>query len=650
MVLPTLQELPDQKRYEDVMLRNINDMCIECWNLYTKFDELNETSYDLLTQLTNDRNLRFSNLYKNTLKKHEGSIMVSEDKQLKTLEELNKTILKNSEFLSEIVEISFPNLISKIEKIVTKIKKINITHYMENMLSNDRLLLNHKIKEAQIILPTFLECIKKEYNFKTLGLKDIAYTSDHTNNISISILAAWKHFTDRLWWFIQTFVLSSFGQFRLMSIYMAIESLMLMIFTGYGGAWLDKHSRIYGVRVLLCLMIILNIISCMGINFAFTINYLNNKQINEISNNCYISLLISVISTSIASFFYTLLRLVLTKDWIVILSNEFEKNELNDQSSYLKPFKNDKKLTYYNTISALIYQVSFIIEPIITGFIINYLNYQIASIVFCIFNICMWIIVSLLLNYIYKSINKLKRINKKPCEEEKLRRVSDSNISKYQSDEKLKIKSSIKVIKFLKHPVAFVAIALSITYMNILQLNGISITYASINNVSEKSLNVFRCIGSIFALIGTALYPLFKKYFGLKKTGLIGFIMQQMFLLPSVISIFLPGSIFKYNIFFIEPTNINYSIYTFLCGITFSRFGLFIADSAVNQQMQLMIEEEIRSEIFGIHTSLSYGVTLLSAGLVFLFPNPKYFGFFILLSMIELLLSLILYIIHMRFY
>ncbi|CEF61150.1 Solute carrier family 40 member 1 [Strongyloides ratti] len=456
--------------------------------------------------------------------------------------------------------------------------------------------------------------------------------------------------TDRLWWFIQTFVLSNFGQFRLMSIYMGIESLMLMIFTGYGGAWLDKHSRFYGIKVLLCIVTILSIISCIAINFAFKLNYLNEEKINKISNSCYFSLLISVISTSIGSFFYNLIRLVLTKDWIVILSKEFKKNEFDDESIRSKKFKNDKKLTYYNTISALIYQISFIIEPIITGFVMNYLNYQMASIVFCIFNISMWIIISLFLNFIYKNVNRLKRIKKRRHEEEKLKTICNSNISTCINDNKLDVKNELKIIKFLKHPVSFVAVALSLTYMNILQLSGVSITYASINNVSEQSLNLFRCIGSIFALIGTILYPLFKKFFGLKKTGFIGFFMQQIFLLPSVISIFLPGSIFEYNIFFKELTNINYSIYIYLIGITFSRLGLFIGDCAVNQQMQHMIEEEIRSEIFGIHTSLSYTLTLLSAGLIFLFPDPKYFGFFIILSMIELIVGIIFYIIHMYSY
>ncbi|CEF61149.1 Hypothetical protein SRAE_0000027700 [Strongyloides ratti] len=195
MVVPISQELPVLRKYEDVMLRNINDLCIECWNLYTSFDDLNESSYDFLTQIINDRNLRFSNLYYEcSYKELEGSIMVPENKKLKSLDELNKKILKNCESLTEIVEVNFPNLISKFEKIVTKVKKIDISNYMEKMSNNDKLLLNHKVKEGKIILPTFLECIKKELKFKISGLKDIAYAPDNTNDISIGILAAWKHY------------------------------------------------------------------------------------------------------------------------------------------------------------------------------------------------------------------------------------------------------------------------------------------------------------------------------------------------------------------------------------------------------------------------------------------------------------------------
>uniref|UniRef100_A0A0N5C257 Solute carrier family 40 member n=1 Tax=Strongyloides papillosus TaxID=174720 RepID=A0A0N5C257_STREA len=354
--------------------------------------------------------------------------------------------------------------------------------------------------------------------------------------------------TDRLWWFVQTYVLSDFGQFRLMSIYMAVESLTLMIFTGYGGAWLDRHCRIYSVKVLLSIIVMLSIFSCMAINSAYKFKHFNENKVNDISNNCYLSLLISVITTSSASFFYNLLRLFLTKDWVVILSEEFERKRFNIHTLTSQSYENNQRLTYYNTVSALIYQISFIIEPIITGFVMNYLNYQMASAVFCIFNTCMWIIIYIFLNYIYINVRKLKRIKITSHEKEKLKNTCESNIDENKNNEKLKNGSSIKIVKFLKHRIAYIAIALSLTYMNILQLSGVSITYITFNNVSEKTLNAFRCIGSVFALIGTSLYPLFNKYFGLKKTGLIGFLMQQAFLIPSFISIFFPGSIFKYNI------------------------------------------------------------------------------------------------------
>uniref|UniRef100_A0A0K0FAK1 Uncharacterized protein n=1 Tax=Strongyloides venezuelensis TaxID=75913 RepID=A0A0K0FAK1_STRVS len=194
MAVLSSRELPVTKRYEDVMLRNVNDTCVEFWNLYINFDDLNESSYEMLTGLVNSKNLRSSELYKNASKGHEGTIMVTEERSLKTLDQLNKSILKNSESLCHVVEVKFPHLISKFERLVEKIKKININHYMENMLESDRLLLSHKINEAKTVFPIFLQCIKDELSFKTTALKDIAYTSDHTNDISIGLLAAWKHY------------------------------------------------------------------------------------------------------------------------------------------------------------------------------------------------------------------------------------------------------------------------------------------------------------------------------------------------------------------------------------------------------------------------------------------------------------------------
>uniref|UniRef100_A0A0N5A2X1 Solute carrier family 40 member n=1 Tax=Parastrongyloides trichosuri TaxID=131310 RepID=A0A0N5A2X1_PARTI len=449
--------------------------------------------------------------------------------------------------------------------------------------------------------------------------------------------------SNRLGWFIQTYILSSFGQFRLLSLYAGIESLLLMIFTTYGGVWLDKNSRIYGAKILLLLIGIFSVLSCISINAAFKLNKTSLLKNDDITNECYYCLLISTLTTPLSSFFYNLLRMSLTKDWIFVLAEASSERGTENHASIDMFQRNDKKLTYYNTISGLIYQISFIVEPIITGFFINYFNYQSASTIFCIFSVIIWIGITFALNYIFKNVNELKKDGNAKRLEEIVKMLPQSS-----NGEEIKKESTLKLIKFLRHKIAFVALALSLTYMNVLQFSGISIAYAVANKIPDSTINIYRSIGSLLALGGTASYPLFNKYFGLIKTGLIGFTLQQLFLWLCLISIFLPGSIFTYNPFKFQFTESNISILIFLVGITLSRFGLYLADSSVNQQMQHMIEEENRSEIFGMHTSISYTLTLISSFIVFLFPNPMYFGFFVMSSIIELIVGYIFYIKHIQ--
>uniref|UniRef100_A0A0N4Z4E3 Uncharacterized protein n=1 Tax=Parastrongyloides trichosuri TaxID=131310 RepID=A0A0N4Z4E3_PARTI len=193
------------KRYEDVscfcisnklmktfqaMLRSVNDLCIEIWNFYHDFDVLNNEGYKRLMSVVNNKFLR-STL---TEKEHEGSIFVAKEKNTKSAHEIEEEILKDVEFVNEMMEIKFPRMIEKFEKVSKRIKNINIRNYMENILAGDKALLEFKIKELKETWPIFVENVKKEMDFKSSLLKDMSYIPDESGELNIALLSAWKHY------------------------------------------------------------------------------------------------------------------------------------------------------------------------------------------------------------------------------------------------------------------------------------------------------------------------------------------------------------------------------------------------------------------------------------------------------------------------
>ena len=62
--------------------------------------------------------------------------------------------------------------------------------------------------------------------------------------------------------------------------------------------------------------------------------------------------------------------------------------------------------------------------------------------------------------------------------------------------------------------------------------------------LTESILGIMRGVGAIFGVLGTAIYPLLRRSFGLKVTGVITFSVDILLLVPCVVSVFVAGSPF----------------------------------------------------------------------------------------------------------
>ena len=69
-----------------------------------------------------------------------------------------------------------------------------------------------------------------------------------------------------------------------------------------------------------------------------------------------------------------------------------------------------------------------------------------------------------------------------------------------------------------------------------------------------------------------------------------------------------------------------------LSGIILARFGLWITDLSITQILQENVEESRRGIIGGVQSSLNSAMNLIKFVCVLFLPNPRTFGFLILVS------------------
>ena len=85
------------------------------------------------------------------------------------------------------------------------------------------------------------------------------------------------------------------------------------------------------------------------------------------------------------------------------------------------------------------------------------------------------------------------------------------------------------------------------------------------------------------------------------------------------------------------------SIIIFFCGITFARFGLWMADLSVTQIMQENVPENNRNTVFGVQNSLCQFFSVLKDIIVILLPDERTFGFLIIMSVFFVFLGFLHY-------
>jgi len=438
-------------------------------------------------------------------------------------------------------------------------------------------------------------------------------------------LTAWG---DRLWAFGLGLLLFRIypENLQLLAAYGFANCTTSILFGASIGNWIDASERFKAAKTFL---IIQNL--SVALDCALLAAYFNWKVEAIEYFGSWVTFLVALISIAIAlvaNLSSTGSKIVVEKDWIVVIAGG-----------------DDDKLAKMNSIFRTIDLVCLTAAPSIAGVLFTYASYVFTAIAIGVWNICSVILEYILLVYIHKQFSGLSK-KSVPREES-----STGFFSKISG-------SYNGWIYYFKHEVRNAGLGLAFLYMTVLGFDAITWAFAITQCVPEYVLGILVAVSAFIGILGSLTFPTLRKCFGLKKSGLVGMGALVTCLCLCVISVWLPGSPFDP---WFEQSNVSEvveegsgmteevatdtieqvcdssapnatSVAVLLAGIILARFGLWVTDLSVTQILQENVTELKRGVVGGVQNSLNSGMDLLKYVFVLLLPNPNSFGFLIVLS------------------
>uniref|UniRef100_A0A915CZH0 Solute carrier family 40 member n=1 Tax=Ditylenchus dipsaci TaxID=166011 RepID=A0A915CZH0_9BILA len=446
---------------------------------------------------------------------------------------------------------------------------------------------------------------------------------------------------DRLWTFAIVLLLEHLGGMRLVSANQLVEGISAMFLSTYVGNWLDRHDRKQGALTVLALNNVCVAFSAALLAVCLSLSVDKSSSGNDRSTLYVFCLVLSILFCAISKVASEGQKMAFTKDWIVVMAHKDQSNSLSKR----------------NAIMTTIDQMSSVVAPLLTGYILVFGGYRLACFVFVGWNMLSWAAERYLLSKVYEQVKELsvrernlKDMSDPEFKEEievLLERKRETSSSSYNVVSKRASKNILRFWRRMqktigaygRQQVFAAAFGLSLLYMTVLGFDGLAISHGKSQHLPDNVLGIFRSAGSVLGIAGAVSYTLFERRMGVRKTGFIGLIIQQLFLwlldwtiekwisssdaanhpTSLVIAPYLGNETLEETRNLITPTfSSNYSnhglhidwkdwtvqghsiisIVVFFCGITFARLGLWMADLSITQIMQESIAEEERNTVW----------------------------------------------------
>ncbi|XP_056374377.1 solute carrier family 40 member 1-like isoform X3 [Hyla sarda] len=256
---------------------------------------------------------------------------------------------------------------------------------------------------------------------------------------------------------------------------------------------------------------------------------------------------------------------------------------------------------------------------------------------------------------------------------------------------------------YYRQSVFLAGLGLAFLYTTVLGFDCITTGYAYTQGISGSLLSILMAVSAISGLMGTFLFTILRRHYGLVVTGIISSCLHVSCLMLCVFSVFAPGSPFDLGIFsvimgvnsssnteklhqnqlHIYPSqgNINQpilpdrssihwtnntvlfesvragdhpdsyiSIILLFSGVILARVGLWSFDLTVTQLLQENIPESERGVVNGVQSSMNYLMDLVHFIMVILAPQPQQFGLLVIISILFVIAGHTMYFFYTKKY
>jgi len=442
-------------------------------------------------------------------------------------------------------------------------------------------------------------------------------------------LSAWG---DRKWSYGGSLFLTSLdesGSLRLVGVYGFVSCLTVILLGPVVGAWIDRTKRLTAAQTFLAIQNLAVAVCGVALACYFGKEDWLLEEWGEWTTTAAGAVVIVI--GSLANLASQGSKIAVEKDWIVVIAAD----DLD-------------RLASMNSVFRTIDLTCYLLSPAVLGFI-----YDFASPEFSAGFIAVWNVVSVIFEYallamIYRENPDLSRkdfLIKKGGDDER-----DEGAKSFCAEVKDRSSDVGKSWSMYNgHPVRNAGIGLSCLYMTVLGLDSITVGFCLHQCVSAWVMGALMGLSALVGVCGSVSFPVFRKRINVHRTGMVGFTVLILALVPCVVSILLPGS--PWEVYWDAEDTSGYeegedcdissftSVATLLTGLVLARFGLWVADISVTQIMQEAVEEKYRGRIGGVQSGLNYAMDLLKFALVIGLPDDDTFGYLVIASFVFIVLG-----------
>ncbi|GMR31484.1 hypothetical protein PMAYCL1PPCAC_01679, partial [Pristionchus mayeri] len=442
---------------------------------------------------------------------------------------------------------------------------------------------------------------------------------------------------DRLWAFSIGFFIADLGGLTWVAIGQLFDSLVKAVALPQVGKVLDRVERHLGMQIiLLCNNIF---IACSAISFYFSLGKYFDEGIT------HVLLLAALLLNGLSRVASEAQRAAFMKDWIIVIVDESKVG----------------KLSTHNTVCTAIDQLAAFFSPILAGYAMMGIGKANTALCFMAWNVVSWALESMIVRRLFIRTPALHVRGEKEHEA-----TPDDSCAN----------STGSLMVYIRQKCFRPAFALALLFMTVLGFDNIAIAYGNDQGLSPETLGNFRSAGALIGFIGVWCYKLLDvRKVHVVAIGAIGLVLQNVFLSLTTVSVFLPGNDFDLGGYLENKTIAGWvddaygaivsgkkettdgqeksfewmwhnstSLLFFFLGITFARFGLWMADPAIQEIMQETIPEKERYRVNLTQNSIQEFFSVLKDILVIMFPLAATFGCLVLMSTTFVFAGMLLYL------